>query len=271
MAKIVKSNVEITHEGLGRVRIFDENVRKGILAVERIIYDNIEKGASFNIDEIIVRENGEDKLINTVVSKEQIIRLAEEAYDHVSKNYKFFTEVENQLKDGSAMYSLREWISKEIFRRISRQYAFINNVNTLNTNVARRLMEQRAELFRQHTRQQELNAAQKRHQDVLRARRIAEICWEQQITKDRERKIRLELKIDQEKIDDIRGRSFYLREIRALAMISREGEEFLEWVKSHLGKTDWFARRMGIREDVAEEMFNDFYQQYVLKGEENIT
>lgn len=257
----------INHEGVGKIRIFDDKVKRGINAVEDITSKKIVEGTYTTPAHMSVKQGSSDVLIPTIVTRKQLHEIAATAYEAVQKSYGFFTELERQLKACEAKYSLKTWVCDEVVRRAQHESKFIDNIIPLDTDGAHRLAAERKAIFKRHIQDKGLNAAQRRHRDVLHARRIAEVCWYETFSLARDYRICRELEIDMEKLNEIRSRVFYLREVRALAILAREGRELINWIKKYQTNAEWIAERLGIKEEVAQEMLDDMYRQYILKKE----
>ena len=239
------------HTGLGRIRVFNDRVRRGVNVVEDYIYKAIEFGCELTIINAVTRKNGKEELYPTVTSYTHIDVLIAEAYKAVQEGYGFFNEVaEND--------DFQKWLYAEMRHRIRTQSVFVDRFVENDIVEANKIINKRIEDFdiytKRHSKTRNLNAAQQRAVDLRIVRELARKSWDR---KTADYRLMAEFDITEKELARLRKTVMYLREIRGLIITSRKDAQIIKWIERYEGKEDVFADRMGILEEVAKALFSD--------------
>lgn len=241
--------------GIGRIRVFSAEIRRGVDLIENYVYNAIEKGCEPIVINAIVSKHGKESLLPTVVSYAQIRALIDEVYLSVKQGYGFFKDVENEDQ-------FKKWLHTEIDRRIRAQVSYLGLATEKDKAECAGLIEKRVKAFNSYLKRTDKNAAQQRHEDIQNMRVMCKRCWDERLTVGQ---LCLEFELSEAEVHSFRSSIFYLREVRAMIINSRSKEDAIKWLKSYKSRISSFASRMGIKKDITERLFIDIYSE--LTGE----
>ena len=245
------------YTGIGKVRIFSSDIRRGINLIEDYVYKAIEKGCEPIVINAIIRKHGREMLAPTIVGQDQITMLFNEAYQSVKDGYGFFASVEDEEK-------FKEWLHVEIHRRVRVQIDYIGIATMEEKFECAALIAKRNKTFDAYIARTEKNPAQQRHEDIQNMRIMCKRCWDEKLTIGQ---LCREFKLSEDKINKFRNSVQYLREVRAIIINSRSKKECIKWLRSYKDRSHIFASRMGIKEDIAKHLLLDVLAE--LTGEDN--